>query len=185
MKIKNIIWKGLHYNSIENCVINVGAKSINIDSSIIGYIDNAIYKVDYTIHADTDWNTISFGIKSKVNGITNQISGQKIGNLWKIDGDYQDGLANCTDIDISLTPFTNSLPINRLHLNQNQQMVIDVLYINILEHKIMGVQQKYTRLAEKKYHYQNIENDFESVIEVDNDGFVIDYPRLFERGAII
>ncbi|WP_366915093.1 putative glycolipid-binding domain-containing protein [Chryseobacterium sp.] len=36
-------------------------------------------------------------------------------------------------IDICVTPFTNTLPINNLLLDIGQSASIDVLYINILE----------------------------------------------------
>jgi hypothetical protein len=52
-----------------------------------------------------------------------------------------------------------------------------------MEDKITSLKQKYTRLSKDTYHYENIPNDFEAEIKVDENGFVIDYPQLFNRTA--
>jgi uncharacterized protein len=68
-----------------------------------------------------------------------------------------------------LTPFTNTLPINRLKLAEKQHEQIPVLYLDILGGQAVAVQQKYTRL---------------SPISVDASGLVVKYPGLFERTYI-
>jgi uncharacterized protein len=49
---------------------------------------------------------------------------------------------------------------------------------------MMPVQQKYTRLSPTNYKYENVPNDFESVIAVDDLGLVVEYPGLFKRAHI-
>jgi hypothetical protein len=87
------------------------------------------------------------------------------------------------EVDIPLTPFTNSLPVNRLQLVDGQEKNIDVIYIDLLEDSIKKVKQKYRRISAEVYHYENVPNDFEAEITVDEAGFVIDYPQLFTRTA--
>ena len=60
---------------------------------------------------------------------------------------------------------------------------IQVIYLDLLEQKITPVKQKYTRLSKTEYHYENVPNDFEAKIEVDELGFVVDYPSLFVRSS--
>ena len=91
----------------------------------------------------------------------------------------------CIDIDISLTPLTNSLPINRLQLKQNEAQEIKVIYFDLLAQQIKPATQKYTRLKDLSYRYENVPNDFEAVIQVDASGFVADYPTLFMRTAAL
>jgi hypothetical protein len=83
-----------------------------------------------------------------------------------------------------LTPFTNTLPINRLKLSEKEGEQIMVLYVDVLGRKIMPVRQKYTRLSQNSYKYENVPNDFEAVIAVDELGLVVDYPGLFKRTYI-
>lgn len=80
-----------------------------------------------------------------------------------------------------MTPFTNALPINRLNLAIGESKEIAVLYINPIEERFTRVVQRYERLSETTYHYKNLWSDFESTIEVDTDGLVTNYPKLFNR----
>jgi hypothetical protein len=104
------------------------------------------------------------------------------GNWWK-DGARAPEFDGCSDVDIPLTPFTNTLPINRLNMAEGEQRQIRVIYIDLLEQKVTPVDQKYTRLSAGTYHYENVPNDFEATIEVDEWGLVVDYPELFIRKA--
>ena len=60
----------------------------------------------------------------------------------------------CIDIDISLTPFTNSLPINRLEWELNKPRQINVMFLDILSHEIIPVQQRYTKLSNTEYKFE-------------------------------
>lgn len=64
-----------------------------------------------------------------------------------------------------------------------EQQQIQVLYIDLLEGRIVPVRQYYKRLG-PIYPYMNIPNDFEADIRVDDAGFVIDYPTLFGRADL-
>ena len=176
-----IIWKGIYYQSIENCVITISESDIDIKSQIIGHHQDFIYNIEYYIKTNKQWETQYFIIDSEINHLKTKIEAEKVNDNWIINGEQKNELKLCTDIDISLTPFTNTLPINRLKFNIEQKNKIDVLYINILEQKIIPVQQNYTKLSEFEYKYENISNDFEAIIKVDETGLVINYPELFER----
>ena len=87
----------------------------------------------------------------------------------------------CIEIDISLTPFTNTLPINRLKLANRERRKIAVLYIDVLKQQTRRVMQCYTRLSDGEYKYENDSNNSKSVITVDTAGLAVDYPGLFSR----
>ena len=71
--------------------------------------------------------------------------------------------------------------INRLTPAKNKEGKLNVLYIDVLEEIEKAVNQKYRRLSNNKYKYENIPGDFEAVILADQEGFIIDYPGLFKR----
>ncbi|HMF72577.1 MAG TPA: putative glycolipid-binding domain-containing protein, partial [Flavitalea sp.] len=78
-----------------------------------------------------------------------------------------------------------TLPVNRLKLHTNDERQIQVIYVDVLKRKIKQIRQKYTRLSNTVYLYENVPNDFEAKIEVDELGLVVDYPGLFVRTAIL
>lgn len=182
---KNILWTGIEYDSLENCILNITNNGSEINSSIIGKYANELYKIEYRIITNQHWETIVFQIKSQLYNTIEVNDFRKEGKeSWYVNGQPDEKFNGCIDIDISLTPFTNTLPINRLNLSEKEGEQIKVLYVDILGQKIMPVQQKYTKLSQTDYKYENVPNDFESVITVDNIGLVMKYPGLFKRTYI-
>jgi hypothetical protein len=182
----NILWSGREYYSLENCLIDTSETGTEINSTIIGSYQGKIYQVTYRIKTNEYWETMFAAITSRHSNQTQtiQLEGDGEGN-WVYDGKKAEQFTGCIDIDIPLTPFTNTLPIRRLKLHQHQEQVIQVIYCDLLEQRIEPVRQQYRRLSATEYHYQNIPNDFEANIVVDELGFVVDYPSLFVRSAAV
>lgn len=182
----NILWTGREYYSLENCQVNEQENGSTITSTIIGSYEGKLYKVEYQITTNAYWQTVLLELTSQVNNKpqTIKLEGDGNGN-WIYNGTEAQQFRNCIDVDIAVTPFTNTLPIRRLQLGQNQSQEIQVIYCDLLNQEIKPVSQKYTRLSNNEYHYENIPNDFEATIKVDDAGLVIDYPGLFVRTAAV
>ena len=178
----NLLWKGIEYNSLENCLVDSGSDGIRVESVIVGSYNNVIYRVDYNIDATSFWETVSLEIIRHYRNERSRFSLESDGNgNWKINGNPQLKFKGCIDVDIPLTPLTNTLPVNRLKLKTGQEKIIKVLYCDLLRNEFKAVNQKYVRVSDSVYQYENVPNDFESDIQVDEHGFVVDYPQLFTR----
>lgn len=177
-----ITWDGIEYNSAENCTIHVLPGSIEVNSVITGNYKGDVYQVDYKIRLDITWQVKECLINSKVNNTARSwLLHKDTGGGWQLSNELLPGTENCFDIDITVTPFTNSLPINRLQLQKNEPCEISVIYFDILVNDVRIVKQRYERLSAKSIHFQNVPNDFEANIEIDENGLVVNYPGLFRR----
>jgi uncharacterized protein len=180
----NLLWTGREYHSMENCLVNTGDAGSEIKSVIVGTYEGIIYKVEYTIRTNRDWMTLFCEVNSQHSDRIEHILLESDGKgNWLMHGKEVKQFKGCMDVDIPLTPFTNTLPINRLGLEPGAGQQIGVIYIDILGGQIRAVNQKYLRRSDKIYHYENVPNDFEANIEVDDLGLVVDYPALFVRSA--
>lgn len=180
----NIMWTGLDYDSKENCLVDTTENGTEINSVIVGSYGPKIFRVEYRIRTNPRWATLFVEVRSQH---SNQVQYHRLesdgqGN-WKSQGKPAPQLNGCMDIDISLTPLTNTLPINRLKLSPSTSQEIQVVYLDLLEQQMAPVRQKYTCLSKTSYQYENVPNDFEAVITVDGLGLVVDYPELFVRKA--
>jgi hypothetical protein len=45
------------------------------------------------------------------------------------------------------------------------------------------MEQRYTKISDAEYLYQSIVSKFETVLTVDENGIVVNYPGIFERIA--
>jgi len=182
----NILWTGREYYSLENCLINTGGHGAEITSTIIGNYEGKLYKVEYRVQTNEYWQTVLLEINSRHSNLVQQLrfEGDGQGN-WLHDGKKAADFNGCIDVDIAVTPFTNTLPVCRLQLQPGQSQEIKVIYCDLLNQLVKPVQQKYTCISATEYNYQNIPNDFEATIQVDGSGFVVDYPELFVRTTAV
>lgn len=182
----NLLWEGREYYSLENCLVNISDTDLETNSTIIGKYGDIIYLLRYRINTNQYWETTFLELHTQLNNNKNHFifEGDGKGN-WLLNGKPADKFNGCIDVDIPLTPFTNTLPIKRLKLTQNEEQQIQVIYLNILEGEIKPAKQKYICVSDSEYHYENIPNDFEANISVDEFGLVVDYPSLFVRTAFL
>lgn len=183
---KNILWTGIEYHSLENCIVFVTDAGAKVNSTIVGTYNNIIYKVEYQIMTNQNWETISCKLSARLNDTILNFDFKSDGKgNWSENDKPTEKYNGCIDVDIPLTPFTNTLPIKRLQLNIGDEQIIQVVYLDTLEQQIKAVRQKYRRLSHIEYKYENIPNDFEAVITVDESGLVENYPGLFKRSALV
>ena len=180
---KNIIWSGIKNTQTENCIVqmndNLGVKA---KGTITGVDAGFIFKIDYSIKLGGNWQTLGFEIKAQLANTINYIKFDSDGNgNWTVNNKALPEFAGCIDIDIALTPFTNSLPVNRLNMQPGQQQLIKVLYIDVVKQELLPVEQMYTCINATTYKYQNTTDDFEAIIHVDENGLVEIYESLFTQ----
>jgi hypothetical protein len=108
----------------------------------------------------------------EINGLILEHDG---GGNWR-DRPELDG---CLEVDISTTPLTNTLPINRLRLKPGESHAIRAVYIELPGLGVSVMPQRYTRLDERLYRYQS--EGFQADLTVDEHGLVVDYPGLWRR----
>ena len=90
-------------------------------------------------------------------------------------------LRGAIDVDLSASPFTNTLPIRRCNLAIGESVDITTAYVAFPELTLAPNPQRYTRLDARRYRYDSRDSDFTREIEVDDDGLVVNYPGLFRR----
>ena len=94
-------------------------------------------------------------------------------------------LDGCIDVDISATPFTNTLPIRRLGLEPGESEELTVTYVRVPELLVGPERQRYGCLEAKAggglYRFEALPSGFTAELPVDAEGLVIDYPGLFRR----
>jgi len=133
----NILWKATDHPSLEHCVLNYSQRSIDISSVIIGKSEKDIYRVDYSITLNKKWELKAATINIESNKLKKKFTvKQSTNGNWLLNNKIAKRFHNCTEIDISLTPFTNSLPINRIGFSKGQDEKIKVIYFDVLWGKV-------------------------------------------------
>jgi len=181
--MKTLLWQGIAFPSLEYFSIQENEDYHVVASKIIGSYQQKIYSASYRLIINKQWEINEFFIDSEVNAVKNTLTGRKTDTNWEINHSVDPNFKGFQYIDISLTPFTNTLPINNLQLKIGDSKEIDIIYIDLINSDIKPVQQRYTRTDLHEYLYENIVSDFTAHIQVDESGLVLTYPGLFEKIA--
>ena len=109
------------------------------------------------------------------------------GNWREHEGESLSELAGCLDIDISATPFTNTLAVRRLDLQAGENAGLSVAHIKIPDLTLRPVSQRYTcnwrAPTGALVTYEGLFRGFKADLALDADGLVMDYPETFRRLA--
>jgi uncharacterized protein len=182
--MRSITWQPKNLSGFESLHLEELEDGFYADSIVLGTDNGVGFRLHYRIYMDANWQPESLRI-GDVYGHSEYRLNRDANNVWSrgdvlFDDDERD-FAGCTDLDLSCTPFTNTLPIRRLNLEIGQSAEIQVLYVNCPEIRFETTRQRYERLSELEYRFTSLDVDFTAVITVDADGLVTDYPELFER----
>src|SRR5688572_24461249 len=184
--LRKIIWSNQADTGLEHFYLRRGDDEITADGIVIGVEENVAFRIRYKISCDLKWHVRKVVVKSlDENEQTIRFVSDGFGNWTNESGDPVSELTGCFDVDITATPFTNTLPIRRLNLTSGESTEIKVVYFTIPEMQVSIEPQRYTCLetssAGGKYKFESLDGGFTAVITVDADGLVEDYPELFKR----
>lgn len=95
--------------------------------------------------------------------------------LWTVNGQERQDLSACMDVDIGVTPASNSLPIRRLQLHIGESSELVAAWLRFPEFQVAPMRQRYTRIGENSYIYASVESGYKAELLVDYDGIVQTY----------
>ena len=147
-----------------------------------GTTEDEAFAARYWILCDKSWRVRKAKIAQIGAGQTLELASDGVGNWIDRSGMAMPQLTGAIDIDVSITPFTNTLPIRRLHPQAGRSEDILAVYIQLPGLTVTTDRQRYTCIEpSRRYRYESLDSDFTRVIEVDDDGLVVTYPGLFRR----
>ncbi len=175
-------WQDWDAKGMEHLVLREGAREIVAESVVAGSADDSVFALRYRIRCDKSWRVRRAEIALVGSDRKIEIAGDGNGNWSDASGKRLSKLGGAIDIDLSATPFTNTLPIRRLKLRAAQAAEIVTVYILVPSLTLTTDPQRYTCIEPlKRYRYESIDSDFTRDIEVDRRGLVVVYPGLFSR----
>ena len=172
MKVR---WTSWNQDAIETLVLTERPKGIFVKSTIINH-DEKHFTIKYTLTLDASWRVKTLNLELLDTKEKIKLESDGHGN-WSNDTGIIPKLHGAIDIDITATPFTNTIPIRRLKLGMKQQAEILVVYVTIPELSFDIDRQRYTRVSKYIYLFEQINNNFTRKIKVDKDGLVVTTSR--------
>jgi hypothetical protein len=173
-------WQNWEGDATEDATLRESREGIFVESIIRSRgQDNSTTR--YTITGDVSWRVRKVEIELSRKEEKLRLESDGLGR-WSNESGAVPDLDGAIDIDISVTPFTNTLPIRRLGLDAGQSAEISVVYITVPDLNISLDNQRYTCvIPDKLYRFESLDSGFVREIETDEYGLVLLYPGLFKR----
>jgi len=174
-------WAAHEKGGLEHLELDESGGAIAAEGVVIGVDDaDKPFGCRYAIRCDAYWHVRR--VEVRVAGRASLLlESDGEGNWSDAQGRPQPALAGCIDVDLTCTPFTNTLPLRRLGPRLRQRHTITVAYVDVPALAVEPSQQAYTWLGPGRYLFESLSNRFSAEIETDVDGLVLRYPGLFSR----
>jgi uncharacterized protein len=186
---RQIMWSSWTGPGLEHLHLIQHQEGTIADGLILGVEEYSPFRTHYEIHCDMHWRVREVQL-SLLNNLSRSFHFFTDGDgSWTTEsGESLSTLKGCLDVDISATPFTNTLPIRRLALQPGSSATLNVVYFAVPQMQVGAREQRYTCLeitsSGGSYRYESLVNgvsSFTADLSVDGDGLVLDYPELFRR----
>ena len=169
-----ILWKAEGFESLERCTLRADDTGWALSGTVVGLIV-APLEVRYQILVSPIWETRSVIVVLEDGaGVTKLMLDRDQHGNWRVNGNACPDIDGCFDVDLGITPATNTLPIRRLDLAIGEQASVEAAWVRFPEMVVSRLPQTYTRIDESTYRYQSA-TGFEAFLTVNSAGLTTDY----------
>lgn len=187
MDERNVMWAPADGSGLEHLRLRQCEDGYIADGVVIGVAGEQPFRIWYEIQTDSAWIVRMCRVRLL------DEKGQELSLRTDSAGHWSDAtdqplpeLTGCLDVDLTATPFTNTLPIRRLELAPGQSAELAVAYIIVPTLEVRPVLQCYTCLERRSagsgtYRYESLSSGFTRDLPVDADGLVLEYPGIWSR----
>ena len=174
-------WRSADGGGLEHLVMEETSSGHTVAAVVVGDAEDVPFAAHWRLSLDAGWRARRLDVE--VAGLDRRLAllADGEGSWTNADGVPLPDLAGAIDVDLSASPFTNTLPVRRLALPVGGAAEIVVAYVSFPDLALFPHPQRYTNLGERRWLFESRDADFRREITVDEDGLVVSYPGLFER----
>jgi uncharacterized protein len=177
-----VVWKSLLIDGTDYCGLWHTAEGWLLKGTVVGVLkDQRPMLASYEIHCDENWLTHRVQVERTIGSDVKTLSvSVESRGVWRSLGQELREIQGCDDVDLAVTPATNTLAIRRLSLQVGSSESIIAAWVKFPELTVQPLSQRYTRLSKDTYRYQS-NTGFSAEIVVDDLGLVTAYRGGWER----
>ena len=171
----HVLWHcGLLASSEHASILTVGDDRTAVEGRVVLPLGDVPCDITYRLGVDAGIETIHMEATVHAAGHRRQVVVDAVERVWTVDGEVDEALEGCTDIDLGWSPITNTIPMRRLGLDVGESAEITAAWFRFPELELEPNRQRYTRKAENLWRYQAGDFDFELVVDPES-GLITKY----------
>lgn len=183
--MRSVVWRRIDgVAGAETCALGHEGADWWLAGTVVAAPGGVPLAARYRVRCDAGWRThavraaITVGLDER--SLRLDVDGH---GVWQRDGRVVPDLHGCTDVDLGVTPATNTLPIRRLGLAVGESREILAAWVRFPELTITAAPQRYTRLGPRRYRYEDRGGAYAAELLVDEIGLVERYEDGWERAV--
>nr|WP_156690400.1 putative glycolipid-binding domain-containing protein [Mycobacterium sp. Marseille-P9652] len=182
-----LTWRAQDVSRMESVRVQVSGKRIRANGRIVAAATatNPAFGAYYDLQTDETGATKRFGLTVTLAERERQLAiARDEENMWLVtdhQGERRAGYNGALDVDVVFSPFFNALPIRRVGLHERADSVaLPMVYVNVPEMSVAAELVSYA--SEGRPEEIKLRSPVaDTVVSVDDEGFIVDYPGLAER----
>jgi hypothetical protein len=143
------------------------------------------WKASYRILFDVSWATLRAEASVRAAGGSRTLAIRRQPSGSWFDGHREiESCGGAFDVDLGLTPSTNTSAIRRLGLSVGARADLTAAWVRFPELTVEPLRQRYTRLGDRAYLYESLRQGevvFRAHLDLDSADLVERYEGVFER----
>ena len=176
-----ILWQDLETGALDRCRLEAGPDGLRLSGVVLTAAHGTPLDVRYLVETGPGGLTRRVELELDGGAVRRVLLADGAGR-WRWEGGPElAGVAGALDVDLTVTPATNTLPIRRLGLEVGQAAELLMAWVQFPGLEVVGSAQRYQRLAPDRWRFST--GDFTAELLVDPDGLVLDYGGLFRSLA--
>lgn len=180
--MQHILWQSNDHQSLEYFKLDIQESKAILEGTVVILLEALPAKINYRIECNEAWQTRAVTIYQERGG-KNKALKLNVGEeqVWQTSSSPLDFATGLYDVDLEICPSTNFLPIRRLDLQEGQSQVVEAVWVRFPTLKLEKLHQIYTRLDAHLYNYEAPDLNFETQLEVNELGLVVNYRGLWQQ----
>jgi uncharacterized protein len=177
--ISTRLWHGGELKLMELSTLWLGKNGPILQGQVTGHKDMP-FALHYRVECDEAWRTRSVRVELDTPPRTQELRiTVNDAQQWFVNGEHRKDLDGLIDVDIQVTPSTNTLPIRRLQVEAGKTYEVTSAWVQIPSLLITPLPQQYACVDAAHLHYRS--GTFTAGLEVDEHGLVESYGRFWRR----
>jgi uncharacterized protein len=171
-------WRRIDQPGLELARIDIEKHGVAVSSTLVDAGERP-FSLRYIWTLDTSWRTRTLRIEH-MDGDDRWLTIERASDAsWRVDRQPAPHLDGCVELDLSATPFCNTLAIRRLG---NDDGELTAAYISADDMSVTSSRQRYEKINGHTWRYTDlgVAHGFTAALEFDKDGLVARYEGLFE-----
>jgi hypothetical protein len=179
--VATVLWQGVETGALDRCRLAAVPDGLRLSGTVLTAEFGTPLEVRYLVEAGPDGRTRRVELELDGGAVRRVLVADGAGR-WRWEGGPELAeVAGALDVDLTVTPATNTLPIRRLAGSGLDQADLRMAWVQFPDLSVVPSTQRYERLAADRWRFST--GDFTAELLVDPDGLVLDYGGLFRSLA--